>query len=61
VVLSCGNKEVIEVTGQIVLHYHDIESWFSHFQKDSPDAEADTSYLGGGSGEGQRVAPTCGV
>jgi two-component system, OmpR family, response regulator CpxR len=61
VVLSYGNKGVLEVTGQIVQHYQDIESWFSHFQKDPPGAEADTSYLGGGGGEGRWAAPACGV
>ncbi len=61
VVLSYGNKEVVEVSRQIVLHYQDIESWFSHFQKQLPDAEADTPYLGRGGGEGQGIAPACGV
>jgi hypothetical protein len=59
VVLPCGNKDALEVTGQIVQHYQDIESWFGHFQGDSPDVDADTPSLGGGFGEVQRVFPAC--
>lgn len=61
VVLSYRNKEVVEITGQIIQHYQDIESWFSHFQQESPEVGADAAYLGAGAGEGQGVDSACGV
>jgi two-component system, OmpR family, response regulator CpxR len=32
VVISCNNKDTLEVTRQIMQHFDDIESWFTHYQ-----------------------------
>lgn len=47
VVISSGAKDALEVTGQIVQHFNDIESWFAHYQGAPPYAVADNYYLGG--------------
>ena len=47
IVISRGNKDVMLVIRQIMQHYDDIESWFSHIQEVSPCGAAD-AYCSGG-------------
>jgi two-component system, OmpR family, response regulator CpxR len=41
VVIRHGTKDPLQVTREIVQHYNDIESWFSHIQDASADAASD--------------------
>jgi cytidylate kinase len=56
VVISCKNKDALEVTRQIMQHYNDIESWFTHYQGAPPLAVADAYNLNGSGGMGNLVA-----
>jgi len=46
VVIQCGTKAALEVTAQIIQHYNDIESWFTHYQGTLPYAAADNLLCG---------------
>jgi cytidylate kinase len=50
VVIQHRAKDTLEVTRQIIQHYNDIESWFTHYQGAPPYAVADTYNLYGGAG-----------
>lgn len=54
VVIQRGTKDATEVTRQIIQHYKDIESWFTHYQGIPPYAVADSNSLSGGSGMATR-------
>ncbi|MFH0782635.1 MAG: cytidylate kinase family protein [Pseudomonadota bacterium] len=41
VVIVHGTRDTLEVTRQIIQHYNDIESWFTHIQGTPPYAVAD--------------------
>jgi hypothetical protein len=45
VVIQRGDKDAMEVIKQIIQHYNDIESWFTHHQGAPPFAAADTANL----------------
>jgi two-component system, OmpR family, response regulator CpxR len=42
VVIPCGSKNPLEVTRQIIQHYNDIESWFTHYQGAPPYTAANS-------------------
>lgn len=48
VVIQRGTKDALEVTRQIIQHYNDIESWFTHYQGIPPYAVAESHSLPGG-------------
>jgi two-component system, OmpR family, response regulator CpxR len=56
VVIRHGTKDPLQVTREIVQHYNDIESWFSHIQGEAPDTAADHYCLGEGE-EGENQTP----
>jgi len=56
VVIQRGTKDALEVTGQIIQHYNDIESWFTHYQGTPPYAVADNHALSGRAGNASQGA-----